>query len=422
MTATEPGVRYRRLARRARVKRAASRLLAPGLLLLLGLARRSVWRRARVVTVIGSFGKTTTTHAVTAALGLPLTWWSETGRNAYSSLPLNTLWQLARYGEAVVEVGIGSPGQMGRYASALRPDIVVLTGLGSDHLPSFRDRSHLWAEKARMLAALRDGGVVLVNADDQNAVEHAARASSRILGFGFGAGAEVRGVGWRAEPGPASVLSVSVDGRRLEIRSRLPTRTSCRALLAGLAAALVSERDLDPAATDMAAVASVRGRLEPRPLPNGAVALNDTYKGTFETVVAALTDFVELPARRRLLLLGELETPPDGRRSYREVGRLLASGIDRIFLVGVGTTRLSVYRAAARRAGLDADRVEAVADVQDAIERLRPELSAGDLLLVKGRSSQRLERVIKGLAGVEVSCRLRTCGLDVQRCKDCPLL
>ena len=400
--------------------------MAPALLLLVSLARRTIWRRSRVVTVIGSFGKTTTTHAVAAALGAPLTRWSRSGRNAYSVVPLNALRQLARSHLAVIEVGIGSPGQMARYASALRPDVVVLTGLGSDHLPNFRDRDHLWAEKSRMFDALRDDGVVVVNADDENAVERVGRAARRSLGFGFGAGAQVRGFGWRPQPALSSTLTVSVAGRRLELRSRLATETACRALLAGLATALAMGRDLDRAAEAMATVAPVAGRLEPRTLPSGAIVLNDTYKASLETVVAALTDFVELPARRRLVLLGDLETPPDGRRSYRQVGRLLGErarvGIDRILVVGVGSSRLKAYRAAARRAGFDGDRFEPIADVEQAIRRLRSELSEGDLLLVKGRSSQRLERVTEGLAGVEVSCRLHSCGLDLIPCARCPFL
>jgi UDP-N-acetylmuramoyl-tripeptide--D-alanyl-D-alanine ligase len=423
MSEREPGFAYRLLRGRASATRAGSRLLAPLLLGLLGLARRGPWRGARVVAVIGSHGKTTTTHATLAALGLPVTWWSRTGRNAWSSVPLNAIWQLARSRRAVLEVGIGSPGQMARYAWALRPDLVILTGLGSDHLPSFRDLEHLWEEKGRMIAALRAGGVVVFDADDANAVAAAqSPAAARRVGFGFGEAADVRGVHWRADPAGGSRLSVSLGERSLEVRSRLATATACRALLAGLAAALVESHDLEGAVGRLSGVAPVAGRLQPRPLPGGAVVIDDSYKASLETVLAALADFAELPARRRLLLMGELETPPDGRHSYRQVGRALAGGIDRILLVGVGSKRAQAYRAAARAAGLPSERIETLADVEEAIRRLRGELAEGDLLLVEGRADQRLERVVEGLAGVEVSCRLRSCRLDLLPCGRCPLL
>ena len=423
MTAREAGAGYRLLAAKASATRALSRLLAPALLLLLGAARRTIWRRAKVIAVVGSFGKTMSAHAIAAALGLPLTWWSRTGRNAYSSVALNAIWQLARSGPAVIEVGIGSPGQMARYARALRPDVVVLTGLGTDHLPRFRDRDHLWSEKARMLEALREGGVVVFNADDENAIERArAAAATRRLGFGFGERAEVRGLGWRSQPDLGSTLTVAVGSRHFELRSRLATATACRSLLAGLAVSVAVGWDLDAAVEGLGSVEPAAGRLEPRRLPSGAVVVNDQYKASLETVLAALSDFVELPARRRLVLLGELETPPDGRRSYRQVGDRLAHGIDRILVVGVGSSRFQVYRAAARRAGLDPQRLEPVADLEEAIARLRAELGDGDLLLIKGRSSQRLERVTEALAGIEVSCRLPSCGLDLMPCERCPLL
>jgi UDP-N-acetylmuramyl pentapeptide synthase len=78
------------------------------------LYRCTLVRNTRITAVVGSFGKSTTMRAVTVALG----------REVHPHALFNALSSLARAvlrirpGDryAVIEVGIGVPGQMARYA------------------------------------------------------------------------------------------------------------------------------------------------------------------------------------------------------------------------------------------------------------------------------------------------------------------
>jgi UDP-N-acetylmuramoylalanine-D-glutamate ligase len=101
------------------------------------LHRMTVARRTRVVAVVGSFGKSTTMRAVTTDLGRKVH--PRAVLNFNSSLARAILrirpWQ--RY--AVVEVGIGSRGQMAAFARLVRPDITVVTSIGSEHNSSLKN-------------------------------------------------------------------------------------------------------------------------------------------------------------------------------------------------------------------------------------------------------------------------------------------
>jgi UDP-N-acetylmuramyl pentapeptide synthase len=56
-----------------------------------------------------------------------------------------------------------------------------------------------------------------------------------------------------------------------------------------------------------------------------------------------------------------------------------------------------------------------------AARALRDRLQTGDVVLVKGRNTQRLERVSLILTGNPVRCTLRRCRA-VSRCAECPML
>ena len=55
------------------------------------------------------------------------------------------------------------------------------------------------------------------------------------------------------------------------------------------------------------------------------------------------------------------------------------------------------------------------------VEILQRDLKPGDVVLIKGRDTQKLERVAFSLMGRKVSCDISFCDLKV-RCARCPML
>ncbi|MDD5647125.1 MAG: Mur ligase family protein [Candidatus Bipolaricaulis sp.] len=111
------------------VRRGLFEVLWPLLGPLAHVHRTTLGRRTRVVAVVGSFGKTTAAHAVSRALALK----SPEGWNSKSYLAASVLRLRPWVRRAVIEVGISRPGQMVEYARIVRPDVVVVTSIGSEH-------------------------------------------------------------------------------------------------------------------------------------------------------------------------------------------------------------------------------------------------------------------------------------------------
>ena len=56
-----------------------------------------------------------------------------------------------------------------------------------------------------------------------------------------------------------------------------------------------------------------------------------------------------------------------------------------------------------------------------AVEALNDDLRPGDVVLIKGRDTQRLDRVALALMGRQVRCELKSCDAEVE-CESCPML
>jgi UDP-N-acetylmuramoyl-tripeptide--D-alanyl-D-alanine ligase len=382
------------------------------------LHRRTLARRARVVAVIGSLGKTTAARAILAVLpGQP----SELARkNAFGFLAHSVLRTGPRTRRLVLEAGIDGPGQMDVYARMLRPDLVVVTSIASEHNRSLGDLANTRAEKAKLVQALTPGGVAILNGDDPNVISMRELTRARVLGFGFEPGNDVRAEELELDWPRGMRLTLRAGGGSYRLRTRLVGRPMAYALLAAVAVALVEELPLEPALAALERLKPTPMRLQTLRLPSGAYLLRDEFKSTLETIHAALDLLEEIPAERRFVVLGDVSEPPGSQGPiYRALGVRLARISTQAVIV---SPRFRRYAAEAARQGappgrlLDAGR-DPLAAARLLAERLRP----GDVVLVKGRDTQRLERVSLALQGRSVRCSIPTCRA-LSRCEGCAML
>ena len=373
---------------------------------------------APLVAVVGSFGKTTTCRVVRAVLGLP-----QEGP-AGTSAPFAAWHWLRerRVGRALVlEVGIERPGQMVAVAAALQPDMVVVTSIGHEHLLSFKTLEAVREEKSAMVRAVRPGGVVFLNGDDPHVSWMASVAQARVVTFGLGAGCDVRAESLRFDWPRGLVFDVVRQGRAATVRLPLTGTPSVYAALAALAVAEASGVDATIAIERLATVTPASGRLETRRTPSGPILLLDEFKSNWETMVAALDVMAAVPVGRRIVILGGITDPPKpARHLYRELGQRAASFADRLITLG---EQHAAYRQGARTGGLADDRIHtAGGSWERAIELLPDGLGAADVVLIKGRRIEHMERIGLRLMGRTVGCRLVACRVTLTTCDTCPRL
>jgi hypothetical protein len=105
---------------------------------------------------------------------------------------------------------------------------------------------------------------------------------------------------------------------------------------------------------------------------------------------------------------------------YRRLGQRLGSCATRVVFV-TGSEHLSSSKAGAREGGLSASAITVVRTVQAAIAAL-PDLGTGDVVLIKGRHTQRFQRISLALSGRDVRCDLEYCNARLTDCGACPML
>ena len=371
-----------------------------------------VWRRAlprtTFIAVTGSLGKTTAKECLAAALeSVAPTVRSRGNQNNGALLWRNLLRVRPWHRFAVLEIGVDRPGTMAAAAAIIRPSVVVVLNVSRTHCDHFRDLEEHAAEKEVLLRALPPDGIAVVNDDDGRVASMATRARCRVVRFGSSASADVRVEGAEARwPDRLALAVVTAAGERAEVRTRLVGEHWLGSVAGALATAWALGVPPATAAVALQGVEPVAGRLRPVRVPSGAVILRDDYNGSVDTALAAFEVLRTARAERRVLVLtdiSDLEGHVPHRR--RLVADAAARAADALVLVGEFA---DFGRRRAISAGMKAEAAHAFASLEEAASFLASELREGDVVLLKGRTTDHAGRLALAQLG-PIGCWVSHC-------------
>ena len=379
----------------------------------------------RVVAVTGSVGKTSTKDAIVAVLehsahvrgsdksynsefGVPLTilglanaWRSPVGwaKNLIQGFLIP--FTARGYPDwLVLEVGADKPGDIKSLSRWLHPDVVVVTRIGEVpvHVEHFGSPLHIVEEKASLVKAVREGGAVVLNNDDEKVRNMKVPFGVQVRSYGFGEGASVRGVNahilYEEDHPMGMTVKVETDGKSVPLR--LKNVFGVHAVMPALAALTVTELlhvNILDAIKGLEWLLPAPGRLRLIGGAKGSLILDDTYNSSPVALHAALDTVQELQIKgRKIAVLGDMmELGVYSQEEHKKAGRHAATVCEKLYLVG----KFSIFtEEGARQGGMSADRIKRFDTAERAGVTLLKEIEKGDLILVNGSQSVRMERVV----------------------------
>lgn len=361
---------------------------------LLALQKLATCARVRwggtVIAVTGSAGKTSTKDIVASLLGSAMPTGRTVGNfNNHIGVPLSILRLPDEARAAVLEMGMNHSGEIALLTKIARPEIGIVTNVGYAHVENFADGIEgVAAAKRELIEGLPENGTAVLNYDDPHVRRFAEVHKGRTVYYGFSPEAEVR-----AEDIALREDSVSFRVGGNVFASRLAGAHAIRNILAGIATARVfgiDESRLREAVT-LLEPGRMRGERIER---NGIRIVNDCYNSNPEALRSMLEVLRDMPAQRRIAVLGEmLELGHWAEELHREAGSFAARcGLS--VLVGIrGVARTLVLGAV--DAGLPKDAAYFFEDPGEAGSWLKNVARPGDAILFKGSRGTHVERALE---------------------------
>lgn len=414
------------------------RPVMPGALIWIAvrLAKTTVWRfKPGVVSITGTAGKTTTKAAIAAVLApLRRVRIAPDGVPAYDGLLLAILaeqplldeapahyregasvpgmawfwirvlalaaWRLIPGGDArppdVCVAEYGKASEVRGMLQLVRPTVAVLTPISETTTSGARGGEDPFRDYARTVEQLPAAAFAVVPADDA-AGRLRQRTRAHVLTYGAGTGAHVQvanAVQERDADGvPAIAVELSYGGAVVPVylkgalgpyQGNAAAAAACVGIIFGSTLPDIA-RSFESYVPPVGAARLLQGIKD-------TLIIADGYDAHFLCAVAGLELLSAYPAKRRIVVLGDLvDLGSSTMEAHDELGRLAHAHADILLTVG---SRAGIAAESAIRAKMAKKNVMTFSRAEEAAPVLQAMLKKGDVVLVTGARVMRLDAVV----------------------------
>ncbi len=346
--------------------------------------------KLKKVAITGSNGKTTTKEMTKAVLSMKYNTHATQGNfNNHIGVPM-TLFQLKHSHEAaVVEMGTSGPDEIRPLSLATEPDVAVITNIGASHLEKLIDYDGVFREKITIKDGLKDGGTLIVNADDPRLCKVKTTRKMKVLTFGVNRGT-IRPEKLVWNENACATFYIGRTKFALNVQGIHNLYDALAAIAVGITFG-VSKTDIAKA---LNAYRATNMRMEFKKA-NGFKIVSDCYNANPSSTKMALQTIGNMKAPgKRIAVLGDmLELGKQSGELHAQIGAMVPEmNFDLLLTVGKDARN---YVKGAKAKGMKA--VFHFDSVDDIIEFLKGTVAEGDVLLVKGSRGMHMERVVDAL-------------------------
>ena len=348
----------------------------------------------KVVGITGSVGKTTTKEMTASVLEAAYhTAKTEGNHNNNLGLPMTIMDMPENTEVAVLEMGMNHSGEMEYLSSIARPDLAIITNIGTMHIEHLGTREGILQAKLEIMRGMPDDGAGVFNGDEPllwniraigkhkkyyyGIENHACDVTATdIVELDDGVRFVVHGFGQQFE------LFVPMLGRHAVYNALAATTVG---LLLGVKPEQIQARFSSFHNTGMRQKIYVK---------NGVTIIEDCYNAGPESTEAALDVLAGIKTDgRRIAVLGDmLELGNRSAAEHYRIGRLAVGKADLLLTYGEHSVRTLT---GAITGGMNPKNTDHFDTHEDMAHMLKMRVSEGDVVLFKGSRGMRMEKVLQ---------------------------
>ncbi len=364
------------------------------------LARQlaKLYPRSTFIGVTGTVGKTTTVLCCYEVLSQKFPTIATTQSKVVNldpvfNIPITLLRMKPGVKKAILEMGIEYPGDMDVNLSFVSPATGILTRLSHAHSEFLGGVNEITEEKSKLLKQLPEDGLAILNYDDPNVRKLAESLKAKVIFYGTSSShclvwaSNIRLKDFRTH------FELNHGVERVEVDFPLLGKHQIYPALAAAALGISLGMSLTSIKKGLEKIEPAQHRLQALKGISDTVVLDDTYNSSPVAVEEALNVLQELPARKRVVVLGEMrELGKYSEELHRTIAQKIYKDKVDFCLLGTGDTKFIADELL--RLGYSEERLFANLTNPQIATTLSTIVAKGDLILVKASRAVRLDEVV----------------------------
>ena len=290
-----------------------------------------------VIGVTGSVGKTSTKDMLFSVISQGFETCATKGNfNNEIGVPLTVFGLDSSCEKAIIEMGMSGFGEISRLTAIAKPDVAVITNIGTAHIGNLGSRENILKAKLEILEGMCDDGLVVLNGDD-NLLWGAKDSINLKTVYCAVENTEADYVAYDiACDGNGSNFKVKIDGKEYEFAINVAGRHHICNALAAIVCGLHYGMSVENIIKGVASFAP-SGMRQKAINVNGIRIIEDCYNASADSMRSSLETFHTVcGASRSIAVLGDmLEQGSFAEENHRLVGRYVSeNGINTLVTVG----------------------------------------------------------------------------------------
>ena len=340
-----------------------------------------------VVAITGSVGKTSTKDMVASVVSQKYKTLKTIGNNNNNiGLPF-TILRLKDEEIMILEMGMNHFGEIHLLSNIAKPDICVITNIGTSHIGNLGSKENILKAKLEILDGA-DNPTIIINNDDKLLhkwyLEN--KDDRKIITYGIENESDIMAKNMILKQ-DKSTYKCDINGKEINVEVPIAGRHFVLNSLCATTVGITLNIDINKIINGIKNVELTKKRMDIKEI-NGIKVINDAYNASPEAMKASLNYLASFKDNRKIAVLGDMfELGKYSKKLHKLVGEYVCENNIEILVCAGENAKLIADEALKK--GMKKEKVFYLEEKDKILELLRKITKSGDVVLFKASNGMK---------------------------------
>ena len=285
-------------------------------------------------------------------------------------------------------MGMNHFGEIELLSSIAKPDICIITNIGTSHIGNLGSRENILKAKLEILKGCKDPVVVINNDNDLlNKWYEENKESIKIITYGIKNKSDFNAKNIKLETN-RSIYDCKIDGKDINITVPVGGEHFVLNSLCATAVGKTLDIEIQDIVNGIESFELTKNRMDITEIKSEIKVINDAYNASFESMKASLTVLAGFKENRKIAVLGDMfELGKFSKHLHEKVGiEVYKNNID--ILICSGENSKYIVKQAEKE-GMEKDKIFYLENKDEIIELLNKIKRPKDIILWKASNGMK---------------------------------